>query len=218
MKTQKLSFQKLLCFKNKFNLLSLDVFCIFIAVIFSCILLNYAVVAPSEDIIRICESTLYEYLENPASYIPQKNISIILVDDTIIATIPQAFTYLIATRTENQTYQVDTHIKFFSFIIAYCIGFLFCVIFLYFTIEVSLYILMNLMKIFLANFKKFKDFTLKKIHKAMNEFERKQNQKGLKEYEIPRLKEIYQLGYNMGHADGIVEGAKMGKSDLPYQN
>ena len=218
MKTQKLSFLKLLCFKYKFNLLYLDVICILVAIVFSCILLQYAVVAPNEDIIQICESTLYEYFENPTNYIPQKNVSIILRDNNIIATIPRTFTYSIATRTENQTYQIDTHIKFFSFIIAYCIGFLFSAIFLYFTVEVSLYILINLMKISVANLKKFKDFTLKRFQKAMNEFEHKQKQKGLKEYEIPRLKEIYQIGYNMGHADGIAEGAKMGKSDLPYQN
>lgn len=218
MKTQKLSFLKLLCFKYKFNLLYLDVICILIAIVFSCILLQYAVVAPSEDIIQICESTLCEYFENPTNYIPQKNVSIILRNDNIIATIPQAFTYSIATRTENQTYQIDTHIKFFFFIIAYCMGFLFSVIFLYFTIEALLYIFINLMKSFLTNMKIIKDFTLKKFQKAINEFERKQKQKGLKEYEIPRLKEIYQIGYNMGHADGMAEGAKMGKSDLPYHN
>ena len=218
MKTQKLSFLKLLCFKYKFNLLYLDVICILVAIVFSCILLQYAVVAPSEDIIQICESTLCEYFENPTNYIPQKNVSIILRNDNIIATIPQAFTYSIATRTENQTYQIDTHIKFFYFIMAYCIRFLFNVILLYFTIEVSLYILINWMKSFLAKLEGIKDFTLKKFQKAINEFERKQKQKGLKEYEIPRLKEIYQIGYNMGHADGIAEGAKMGKSDLQYQN
>ena len=51
-----------------------------------------------------------------------------------------------------------------------------------------------------------------------NNIERQLKQKGVKEYEIPRLQEIYQLGYNMGHADGIAEGSKLGKSDLPYQN
>lgn len=218
MKTQKMSFQKLLCLKNKFNLLHLDVICILVAIVFSCILLQYAVVAPSEDIIKICESTLYEYFKDPTNYIPPKNVFIILTDDNTIATIPQAFTYSIAIRTENQTYQINTHIKFFSFIIAYCIGFLFNVVFLYFTIETLFCIFINFMKSFLANLKIFKNFTLKNFMKSKNEFERKQKQKGLKEYEIPRLKEIYQIGYNMGHADGIAEGAKMGKSDLPYQN
>ena len=74
------------------------------------------------------------------------------------------------------------------------------------------------MRSFLMKLQKFKVFISKKILKVKNEFERNQNQKGLKEYEIPRLQEIYQLGYNMGHADGIAEGAQMGKSDLSYQN
>ena len=52
----------------------------------------------------------------------------------------------------------------------------------------------------------------------MNNFEQRQNQKGLKEYEIPRLKEIYQLGYNMGHADGLAEGSMMGNSYFSYQS
>ena len=218
MKKQKMSFQKLLCFKYKLNLLYLDIFCIFFAIVCSCILLQYTVIAPSEDIINVCENALYEYLENPSNFAPTANVSIILTDNAITATIPQAFTCLIATRTENQTYQITTHIKFCSFIFTYCIGFLLSIIFMYFLIECSLYLLIYLTKFFLSNFKRFKNFILKKVHKAMNNFERRQNQKGLKEYEIPRLKEIYQLGYNMGHADGLAEGSKMGISDFSYQN
>ena len=63
-----------------------------------------------------------------------------------------------------------------------------------------------------------KVYISQKILTVKNNFQRKQKQKGLKEYEIPRLQEIYQLGYNMGYADGIAEGTKMSKLELPYQN
>ena len=218
MKTLKMSFLKLLCFKNKLGLLSLDVICILVALILSCILLQYAVVAPSEDVVEVCEVTLYEYLENPLSYSPQKNISIILEENTITVAMQQAFTYLIATRNENQTYQISTYTRFVSFFFSYLFGLIFSIVFLYITIEILLYFLIIGVKFFIGILQKIKLHISKKIWKVKNEFERRQKQKGVKEYEIPRLQEIYQLGYNMGHADGIAEGAKMGKSDLTYQN
>ena len=218
MKKQNLSFLKLLCFKNKFNLLFLDVFCIFSAVIFSCIWLNYAVVAPSEDIINVCETALYEYLENPYEYSPPSNVSIILDENAIIAAFPRAFTFLIATQNENQTYLFDTQIKFGAFLFFYFVGFSFRVVFLYFSSEVLLCVLMHFMKFFLKLLNKSKNYFSKKFLHMQNNIERQLKQKGVKEYEIPRLQEIYQLGYNMGHADGIAEGSKLGKSDLPYQN
>lgn len=218
MKTLKMSFLKLLCFKNKFNLLFLDVICILNAILLSCILLQHAVVAPSVDIVEVCEVALYEYLENPLSYSPPTNISIILEENTITVAMPKAFTYLIATRNENQTYQIATYIRFVSFFFSYLFCFIFSAIFWYITIEILLYFLIIGVKSSIRISQRIKFHISKKTRKLKNTFERIKKQRGVKEYENPRLQEIYQLGYNMGRADGIAEGSQMAKSDLPYQN
>lgn len=218
MKTRKLSFVKLLCFKYKFNLLFLDVVCIFLAVVFSCICLQYAVVAPSQEVINLCEHTLLEYLENPAIFSPPINIYIILKENTITAAMPRAFTFLNAVLIENETFQIITHVNWCAFLATYLFGFAFGFVFWYVLIEFCFLLITNICKILFKLLKKSKIFAYKKFLKLKDNFERKQNQKGIKEYEIPRLKEIYQLGYNIGHADGIAEGVKMGKSDLTYMN
>lgn len=218
MKTQNLSFLKLLCFKYKFNLLYLDIFCIIIAIVFSCILLQYAVVAPSEDVINVCENALYEYIENPYNYSPPSNVSIILDENDIIAVVPRAFTYSIATLGKNQTYQFNTQIKFGAFLFYYFIGFVFRVSFVYASTEFILYLIIRSTKYIFNLLLTFKAYLSKKILKFNNNIERKLKQKDVKEYEIPRLREIYQIGYNMGHADGLAEGSKMSKSDFLYQN
>ena len=146
-----------------------------------------------------------------------KGVFIILEDEIITAAMPRAFTYLSAIRNENQTFHITTNINWGAFILTYFLGFIFRVVPLYVAIEVFFFTLINVLKFLLEILQKSKAYLSKKFFKMKNNIECQLKQTGVKEYEIPRLQELYQIGYNMGHADGLAEGSKMGKSDCSHQ-
>lgn len=214
MKKQTLHFQKLLCFHYKYKLLIVDILCIILAIISSCIYYEYSAVASRQCLVEICENALYEYIENPLDYAPPEHVIISLEKNTISAAIPDAFIEIIAQQDVNGTYLFTKEARFEAFV-AYSIYALFLYSILFYAIlETVLYLLIILIKRLLIFSRKFKENFAKKFSKFKNNLERKWNQKGYQDYEDPRLKEIYQLGYNMGHADGLAEGSKNGYDPL----
>ncbi len=214
MKKQTLHFQKLLCFHYKYKLLIVDILCIILAIVSSCIFYQYKAVASRQCLVEICENALYEYIENPLDYAPPEHVIISLENNTVSATIPDAFIEIIAQQDINGTYHFTKEARFEAFV-AYSIYALFLYSILFYAIfESVLYLLIILIKKVLIFSEKFKENFVKKFSKFKNNLERKRKQKGYKDYEDPRLKEIYQLGYNMGHADGLAEGSKNGYDPL----
>lgn len=208
MKKQTLHFQKLLCFHYKYKLLIVDILCIILAIIFSCIFYEYKAVASRQCLVEICENALYEYIENPLDYAPPEHVIISLEKNTISAAIPDAFIEIIAQQDVNGNYHFTKEARFEAFV-AYSIYALFLYSILFYAIlELLLYLTILLTKKLFVFSKKFKENFVKKFSKFKNNLERKWEKKCYKDYEDSRLKEIYQLGYNMGHADGLAEGSK----------
>ena len=214
MKKQSFVFQKLLCFRYKYKLLILDIFCIILAIVSSCIFYQYKAAAPRNELVEICENSLYEYIDNPDSYTPPNHVIISLENNTITAAIPNAFIEITAYRSIDNTYDFSKEVRFAAFF-AFSI---YCLILYstlcYFIFEVLLYLLLISCKKLHAFCKIFAQTFRIKFSKFKYAIVRKWHSKTYKEYEDPRLKEIYQLGYNMGHADGLAEATQNNPIDL----
>lgn len=218
MKTQNLFFMKLLCFKNIFSMPFVNFGCMAIAVLISCILLNYAVVAPSREFVTICENVLYEYIESPSDFFLPDDVFIVLKENSIVATMPRAFVQITAIESNDSLYEFNRQIFWCEFLVSYfCIFMLILAIF-YTILEIILLVVIKVWKFFISVLAVFKSHFAKKFIKFKDFCERKYKQNQRLDYDNPKLKEFFQLGYNIGRADGIAEGTQMAKSDLANQN
>ena len=208
MKKQTLCFQKLLCFHYKYNLIFLDILCIILAIISSCIFYEYKTVAPRQELVDICENALYDYMENPVGYTLPDDVVISLKKNSISASIPKSFFEVTAYKNTDGSHQFVTIILFEKFIVS-CIIFPILTFALnYFFFEIMMHLILAVTHKLINILKKLKTLFRIKLSKFIHTVERKIKSKGYKEYEDSRLKEIYQIGYNMGYANGLSESSK----------
>ena len=208
MKKQTLCFQKLLCFHYKYKLLIVDILCIILAFVSSYIFYQYKAVASRQELVEICEKSIVEYIENPINYAPPNHVVITLENDIISASIPDAFIEIIAHKNQDNAYQLEKETRFEAFVAYSIYALILYTLLAYAIFEVFLFLTVIFSKKLWILFKILKENLRKNFSRFVNNLERKRNQLGYKDYEDPRLKEIYQLGYNMGHADGLAEGSK----------
>lgn len=208
MKKQTLCFQKLLCFHYKYNLIFLDILCIILAIISTCIFFEYSTVVPRQDLFELCESALYEYIENPVDYVPADNVVISLEKNNIIASFSKSFFEITAYKNPDGTYQLMKAIQLEKFFISCVIFPLFSLTLDFIFFEFVMYFVFIIIRKISGILKNFKTIFRINLSKLIHTIDRKVKSKGYKEYEDSRLKEIYQIGYNMGYATGLSEGSK----------
>ena len=158
MKKQTLCFQKLLCFHYKYNLIVLDILCIILAIVSSCIFFEYQTVAPQQELVNICESALYDYIESPINYIAPDDVVIKLDKNSIRAYNSKSFFEIIASKNDDDSYNVVRAIQFKKFVTSYIISPIFYFAFNYIFFEFIIQLVVILPQKLIVFCGKFKTF------------------------------------------------------------